>query len=67
MSADAFEPIAEQLLTVFSHIFERVPLHPSMLHQTERIRTASSSKVGAVILATAMPLSCHAGDSHALE
>ena len=45
MPADAFEPIAEQLLVVFCHLFERQPLHRSSLLHPERY-LASPSKVG---------------------
>lgn len=45
MSPAAFEPIAEQLLTVFSHMFQCIPLHRALLADPERF-LESPSKVG---------------------
>ncbi len=42
MSADAFEPIAEQLLVLFSHLFMCVPLHRAVLAQPERFADSPS-------------------------
>lgn len=42
MADDAFAPIAEQLLVIMSHLFQRLPLHSSRLLDSERIRTSPS-------------------------
>jgi hypothetical protein len=42
MADDAFAPIAEQLLVIMSHLFQRLPLHSSRLMDNERIRTSPS-------------------------
>ena len=45
MLADAFEPVAEKLLLVLSHLFQTVPLHRAILQQPERFKSSPSKVV----------------------
>lgn len=45
MPPAAFEPIAEQLLTVCGHLFQRLPLHRATTSQPERFRNSPSKVV----------------------
>lgn len=42
MSADAFEPVAEQMLVVLSHYFQPLPLRRGALLAPERFRESPS-------------------------
>ena len=58
MPPDAFEPVAQQLLVVLCHLFERRPLHRGSLPGRKRL-LASPSKVGGWVA----PCMCAAGMS----
>ncbi|PRW57760.1 DEAD DEAH box [Chlorella sorokiniana] len=60
MSADAFEPVAEQLLVLFSHLFQCLPLHRAVLAQPERFLHSTSK----VVLEPLSPAAQAALDRH---
>lgn len=42
MPADTFEPVAEQLLLILCHLFERLPLHAGSVRAAATYRASPS-------------------------